>query len=63
MNENLLIIEDEALLGNELARFFRKQGWDAALAQSLEDARYFLFEQPQEPLVVISDMNLPDGNA
>lgn len=63
MNDNLLIIEDEPLLGNELARFFRKQNWETVLASTLEEARTYLLDQALEPLVVISDMNLPDGNA
>ena len=63
MNDNLLIIEDESLLGNELARFFRKQGWETSLAHTLEEAKMHLMDQALEPLVVVSDMNLPDGNA
>ncbi len=63
MRDSLLIIEDEMLLGNELARFFRKQGWETTLAGSLAEAEKYLSGQVIDPLVVLSDMNLPDGNA
>jgi two-component system, NtrC family, response regulator AtoC len=63
MKDSLLIIEDEALLGNELARFFRKHDWDVSLATDLKSARHFLNEQDIEPIVILSDMNLPDGNS
>lgn len=63
MLDTLLIIEDESLLGNELARHYGGQGWEVNRAPTLEDARRFFFEQLAEPLVVLSDMSLPDGNA
>ena len=63
MRDSLLIIEDETLLGNELARYFRKQGWETTLACSLDKARICLTEHVLDPIVVLSDMNLPDGNA
>ncbi len=63
MKDTLLIIEDEALLGNELARFFRKQHWDVSLATDIKSARQLLSEHDTEPLVILSDMSLPDGNA
>jgi len=63
MSDSLLIIEDEALLGNELARFFRKRDWDVTLTRNLEDAEATLSAETIDPLVVLSDMNLPDGNA
>lgn len=63
MRDSLLIIEDEVLLGNELARFFRKQGWETTLAASLAKAGNYISGQTIDPLVVLSDMNLPDGNA
>jgi two-component system, NtrC family, response regulator AtoC len=63
MKDSLLIIEDEVLLGNELARFFRKHGWEVSVATDLKTARHFLNEQDIEPMVVLSDMNLPDGNS
>ena len=63
MAETLLIIEDEDLLGSELARHYRRQGWEVVLARTLAEARSVLFQETLEPLVVLSDMSLPDGNA
>ena len=63
MKDTLLIIEDEALLGNELARFFRKQHWEVSVVTDLKSARQLLNGQDSEPIVILSDMNLPDGNA
>jgi len=63
MPDTLLVIEDEALLGSELTRYFRKKGWDAPLVRSLAEARQLLDDGGIEPLVVLADMNLPDGNA
>jgi two-component system response regulator AtoC len=63
MADTLLIIEDEELLGNELARHYRHEGWEVVLARNLAAAKRALIEQKLEPLVVLSDMNLPDGNA
>ena len=63
MRDSLLIIEDETLLGSELARYFRNQNWETTLVRSLAEAEKNLTEQGVDPLVVLSDMNLPDGNA
>jgi two-component system, NtrC family, response regulator AtoC len=63
MKDTLLIIEDEALLGNELARFFRKQHWEVNVVTDLKSAKQLLTGQDIEPIVILSDMNLPDGNA
>lgn len=62
MGDTLLIIEDEPLLGDELSRHFKRQGFHVVLASSIQQARHRLLDQKLEPLVVISDMNLPDGN-
>jgi len=59
----LLIIEDEALLGAEISRHYRQDGWDVEWAPSLSQARKLLLDQRFDPLVVLSDMNLPDGSA
>jgi two-component system response regulator AtoC len=59
----LLVIEDEPLLGAEITRHYRKGGWDVELATSYENARKFLLRESFDPLLVLSDMNLPDGNA
>ena len=63
MSDTLLVIEDEALLGAELCDEFAGTGWDTVLAADLAEAERLLFERNLEPLVVVSDMNLPDGNA
>jgi two-component system, NtrC family, response regulator AtoC len=63
MSESLLIIEDEALLGQELARRFRREGWDTTLATGFDQGRGLLLGREIEATVVLSDMNLPDGNA
>ncbi|QWF71308.1 sigma-54-dependent Fis family transcriptional regulator [Methylomonas paludis] len=62
MADTLLIIEDELLLGTELARFFSKRGWEVTIAQTIRQAESHLSKQEIDPLVVLSDMNLPDGN-
>lgn len=58
----MMIIEDEKLLGTELKRRFEREGWSVTLSRSLADARHVLIELGLEPAVVLSDMNLPDGN-
>jgi DNA-binding NtrC family response regulator len=63
MIETLLIIEDEKLLGSELSRHYRALGWDVVLADSLAAAKTLLLNMSIEPLLILSDMNLPDGNA
>ena len=63
MPQTLLIIEDEALLGQELLRHYRREGWEARLASRLDEARGLLLSREFEPLAVLSDMNLPDGDA
>ncbi len=63
MIETLLIIEDEKLLGSELSRHYRQSGWEVVLAGTLAEARTLLLKNRIEPLLILSDMNLPDGNA
>ncbi|MCB1743826.1 MAG: sigma-54-dependent Fis family transcriptional regulator [Gammaproteobacteria bacterium] len=62
MNDTLLIIEDERLLGAELKRYYGKKGWEVELVGSAAHARQRLMDLENPPLVVLSDMNLPDGN-
>jgi DNA-binding NtrC family response regulator len=61
--DTLLVIEDEDLLAAELARHYESEGWEVIRASLLVEARERLFEQRLDPLVVLSDMSLPDGNA
>ncbi|MGX2041027.1 sigma-54-dependent transcriptional regulator [Methylocaldum sp. MU1018] len=63
MLNTLLIIEDEALFGSELSRHYRKAGWEVEWVKNLRDAKKLLLEQGFEPLLILSDMSLPDGNA
>ena len=63
MADTLLVVEDEELLATELARHYRDAGWEVVLAGELRKAEELLIEQNLDPLVVLSDMNLPDGNA
>ncbi|MEQ1528699.1 MAG: sigma-54 dependent transcriptional regulator [Methylococcales bacterium] len=63
MMETLLIIEDEKLLGSELSRHYRQSGWEVVLAATLAEAKDALVNKNLEPLLILSDMNLPDGNA
>jgi DNA-binding NtrC family response regulator len=63
MPDTMLVIEDEDLLANELARHYRTSGWEVVRAPDLEKAEQLLTDGALEPLVVLSDMSLPDGNA
>ncbi|MDO9104647.1 MAG: sigma-54 dependent transcriptional regulator [Methylovulum sp.] len=63
MIETLLIIEDEKLLGSELCRHYRQLGWEVVLTSNLAEAKALLLKKNIEPLLILSDMNLPDGNA
>ncbi len=63
MMDTLLIIEDESLFGNELKRHYQREGWHVMLARTLRDAEHLLLRSRISPVVVLSDMTLPDGNA
>jgi DNA-binding NtrC family response regulator len=63
MADTLLVIEDEDLLGDELVRHYQAEGWEVTRSSTLTEARDVLLSQGHEPLVVLSDMSLPDGNA
>jgi len=63
MTNSLLIIEDESLLRSELSHRYQQFGWDIFVAEDLSNARELLLNEGLEPLVVLSDMYLPDGNA
>jgi DNA-binding NtrC family response regulator len=58
----ITIIEDEKLLGSELKRRFEREGWSVTLSPTLADARRLILELDFSPSIVLSDMNLPDGN-
>ena len=63
MADTLLVIEDEVLLAGELVRHYRAEGWEVVRTSELGEAKTLLVDQNLDPLVVLSDMNLPDGNA
>lgn len=63
MRATLLIIEDETLLGTELSRHYQNGGWEVEWVTTLAQAQYMLLEQRLDPLIILSDMSLPDGNA
>ena len=63
MSDTLLLIEDEPLLSAELVRHFRRAGFEVVAATSLGEAKRLLLNDDLQPLVVVSDMSLPDGNA
>ena len=63
MIKTILVIEDESLLGSELVRHYRKEGWDVEWAKTLEEARVITAQQHFDPMIILSDMSLPDGNA
>jgi DNA-binding NtrC family response regulator len=62
MNDTLLIIEDEKLLGSELKRHFLNLNWEVFWVESIQNAKQLLVNEKINPLVVLSDMLLPDGN-
>jgi DNA-binding NtrC family response regulator len=62
MSDSLLIIEDEPALARELVRHFAAKGWDVESAGSLREAREAVLGKRLEPLVILADMSLPDGN-
>jgi two-component system response regulator AtoC len=62
MPEQLLIIEDEPLLGAELVRHFRRKGWDSVLAPTVSEAEEAITDGRYDPVIVVSDLSLPDGN-
>src|SRR4029078_2595074 len=63
MSDTLLLIEDEALLSTELTSHFRREGCEVVTAHTLAEAKRLLLQDAVQPLVVVSDMSLPDGNA
>jgi DNA-binding NtrC family response regulator len=58
----MVIIEDERLFGSELKRRFERDGWQVTLSPTIADARRIVLDLGFAPDIVLSDMNLPDGN-
>ncbi len=63
MPDQILIIEDEPLLGDELSRQFRRDGWEVDWVKTLAQARRFLASSQPRPLLVLADLSLPDGSS
>lgn len=63
MANSILIIEDEDLLSLEMARHFKREKWRTIIASTIQEASRILVEQGVNPMIVVSDMTLPDGNA
>lgn len=62
MIETILIIEDERLLGSELQHHYTELGYEVIWLESCADARRKLRSKKFDPSLVLSDLNLPDGN-
>ncbi|MGD8321074.1 MAG: sigma-54 dependent transcriptional regulator [Gemmatimonadota bacterium] len=63
MSDSLLLVEDEAVLRDELRRHLTRQGWEVLEAPTLAEAERLLGPEEATPLVAVCDMTLPDGNA
>jgi DNA-binding NtrC family response regulator len=63
MTDSLMIIEDDQILGAELARYFRHLDWEVDLTTDFAQARHKLIDQDRDPLVTLADTLLPDGNS
>ncbi len=62
MIDTILIIEDEKLLGSELQRHYLKLGYEVIWLQSYAEAQRKLHSKKFDPSLILSDLNLPDGN-
>lgn len=57
----ILLLEDDLMLQQSLARFLQQQGFSVRCATNLADARRSLRQYP--PQLLISDVSLPDGES
>ena len=57
---HLIILEDEAVLRDDLTEYLSKQGFSVSTAATLEEYRQIAVVQ--KPDLVLLDINLPDGN-
>ncbi|WFP51866.1 sigma-54 dependent transcriptional regulator [Methylomonas sp. EFPC3] len=62
MNDTILIIEDEVLLGTELQRYYARLGFEALWVADCRQAREILFNPDLRPALILSDLSLPDGS-
>ncbi len=63
MAETILIIEHERQFGADVRQHYESAGWDAVLCTSIAESRRLILDEDLQPLVILSEMNLPDGNA
>ena len=49
-------------LGTDSSRRFERGGWQVTVSETIADARHLIVELGMSPTIVLSDMNLPDGN-
>lgn len=56
---NLLIVDDEEMLVESLARFFKRKDFNVLTAYGVEEARKVIKENPIQ--ILITDMRMPDG--
>lgn len=62
MKANLLIVEDEANLGETLRDYFRSKGYRVEWAPTVKHAQELKTEMGASLDLVLLDINLPDGN-
>ncbi|WP_445370233.1 sigma-54-dependent transcriptional regulator [Methylomonas sp. HW2-6] len=62
MNDTILIIEDEVLLGTELQRYYARLGFETLWAADCRQARAILYNPDLRPALILSDLSLPDGS-
>ena len=58
---HLLVVEDDALILDSLARFLEQKGYAVQAAPSIKKAVSFC--KNERPQIVLTDLHLPDGNA
>lgn len=63
MSTELLILEDEELLGSELDDHFQALGFSVTRSRTLAEARQALKVLGEGPLIVLADLSLPDGRS
>lgn len=56
---NLLIVDDEEMLVESLARFFKRKDFNVFTAYGVEEARTIIKNNPIQ--VLLTDMRMPDG--
>jgi DNA-binding NtrC family response regulator len=59
-NENILVIDDDRIILDSLCEFLRVEGFEAVGAETFKEALAKLAEE--DYCLVITDVNLPDGN-